>query len=71
MSKKVARRSFGQPAALSSLAVATKPSWRLSDVVAVDEKATGGQGLTQFVDVFIGAGGHGHTLSRCARDGSA
>lgn len=28
---------------------------------AVGEKTAGTQGLTQFVDVFIGTGGHGHT----------
>jgi predicted alpha-1,2-mannosidase len=57
MSKRLTRRSFVQTAALSSLAVASKPSWSPRDVAAADES----QGLTQFVDVFIGTGGHGHT----------
>src|ERR1700756_5510599 len=61
MSKKVTRRSFVQTAALSSLAVAAKPGWSPRDVAGVEGKTAGGQGLTQFVDVFIGTGGHGHT----------
>ena len=61
MSKKVTRRSFVQTAALSSLAVAAKPGCSPRDVAGVEGKTAGGQGLTQFVDVFIGTGGHGHT----------
>lgn len=61
MSKKVTRRAFVQTAALSGLAVAAKPSWSPRDVAGIDEKTAEGQGLTQFVDVFVGTGGHGHT----------
>src|ERR1700751_3741797 len=61
MSKKVTRRSFVQTAALSSLAVAAKPRAHPRGVAGVEGKTAGGRGLTQFVDVFIGTGGHGYT----------
>jgi predicted alpha-1,2-mannosidase len=51
---------FLQSAALSSLAVATNPGLELDALKAFDEKAANGKGFTQFVDVFIGTGGHGH-----------
>jgi predicted alpha-1,2-mannosidase len=60
---KVTRRSFLQTAAASGLVVAATPKWdarALSDAGSAAE-ACGGTGLTQFVDVFIGTGGHGHT----------
>jgi len=51
---------FLQSAALSSLAVATNPSLELDALKAFDEKAANRKSFTQFVDVFIGTGGHGH-----------
>jgi predicted alpha-1,2-mannosidase len=54
----VTRRTFLQSAALSSLAVATKCGLELGALESVDHKPA--NGLTQFVDVFIGTGGHGH-----------
>jgi predicted alpha-1,2-mannosidase len=62
MTKNVTRRLFLQSAALSSLAVATKCGWELRAVenLSEGEKAASGNGFTQFVDVFIGTGGHGH-----------
>jgi predicted alpha-1,2-mannosidase len=56
----VTRRTFLQSAALSSLAVATKSGMELSTLEKFDEKTANGKGLTQFVDIFIGTGGHGH-----------
>jgi len=56
----VTRRTFLQSAALSSLAVATKSGLELGALESFDDKAANGKGLTQFVDVFIGTGGHGH-----------
>ncbi len=56
----VTRRTFLQSAALSSLAVATKSGLELRALEAFDEKAETEVGLTQFVDIFIGTGGHGH-----------
>ena len=56
----VTRRTFLQSAALSSLAVATKSGLELRALEAFDEKAKTETGLTQFVDIFIGTGGHGH-----------
>jgi predicted alpha-1,2-mannosidase len=56
----VTRRTFLQSAALSSLAAATKNRWELGALGAFHEKAAHQQGVTQFVDVFIGTGGHGH-----------
>ena len=61
MARKVTRRSFVQAAALTSLAAAANPDWRAGDFSADGEKTAGNQGLTQFVDIFIGTGGHGHT----------
>src|SRR5271165_652631 len=60
MTRNVTRRMFLQSAALSSLAVATNPGLELDAFKAFDEKAANGKGFTQFVDVFIGTGGHGH-----------
>src|SRR5437764_13588558 len=54
------RRNFLQSAALSSLALATTKA-RASLMVVQPEAASPGSGLTQFVNVFIGTGGHGHT----------
>src|SRR6516162_3951525 len=61
MERKVTRRAFVQAAALSGLAAAAKPDWRARDFSAAGEKTAGNQGLTQFVEIFIGTGGHGHT----------
>ena len=61
MARKVTRRAFVQAAALSGVAAAAKPGWRASDRCAAREKSASNQALTQFVDVFIGTGGHGHT----------
>ena len=61
MARKVTRRAFVQAAALSSLAAAAKPDWQACELPAAGEKTAGKQGLTQFVDIFIGTGGHGHT----------
>lgn len=60
MTKNVTRRMFLQSAALSSLAVATNPGLELDAFKAFDDKAANRKGFTQFVDVFIGTGGHGH-----------
>jgi len=57
---KFSRRSFLQSAALSSLAGATPRGWHPSIIKSLVE-APAGSGLPQFVDVFIGTGGHGHT----------
>lgn len=54
------RRNFLQSAALSSLALATKKACA-SLMLGPSEAASPRNGLTQFVDVFIGTGGHGHT----------
>ena len=50
-----------QAAALSGLAASAKPSCCANGISTVGEKTAGTQGLTPFVDVFIGTGGHGHT----------
>jgi len=50
-----------QTAALSSLAAVAKPGWHHGAGALASGKNTHAQGLTQFVDVFIGTGGHGHT----------
>jgi predicted alpha-1,2-mannosidase len=55
MTKNVTRRLFLQSAALSSLALTTKGT-----LEAIDQPAANQKCLTQFVDVFIGTGGHGH-----------
>jgi len=62
MTKNVTRRLFLQSAALSSLAVATKGGLDLGalDSPPEENKAASNKGFTQFVDVFIGTGGHGH-----------
>lgn len=60
MAKNVTRRLFLQTTALSSLAVATKSGLELGAVKNLGQKVAAGKGLTQFVDVFIGTGGHGH-----------
>ena len=49
-----------QAAALSGVAASAKPGWRANGI-SVGEKTAGTQGLTPFVEVFIGTGGHGHT----------
>ena len=51
-----------QAAALCGLAASAKPGWRADGISTGGEKTAGTQGLTQFVDVFIGTGGHGHTF---------
>ena len=61
MSRKLTRRKFVQTAALSGLAVAAKPRWNGSTLAAKNGAAGEAKGFTQFVDVFIGTGGHGHT----------
>lgn len=60
MAKNVTRRMFLQSAALSSLALTTKNKLELDALGALHDENTNGKGLTQFVDVFIGTGGHGH-----------
>ncbi|MGA3092374.1 MAG: GH92 family glycosyl hydrolase [Terriglobales bacterium] len=60
MSENFSRRSFLQSAALSGAAIATRKAWASSLTSNASEPAGSG-GLTQFVDVFIGTGGHGHT----------
>jgi predicted alpha-1,2-mannosidase len=60
MSGNFTRRSFLQSAALSSIAVATPRGWTAS-VFQNSPEAPTSKGMTQFVDVFIGTGGHGHT----------
>ncbi len=60
MTKNVTRRTFLRSAALSGLAAATKSNLELGALERFDEKVAKGKGLTQFVDVFIGTGGHGH-----------
>ena len=66
MGKHFSRRNFLHSAALSGLAIATTDKWKLTGIdealaAAVDE------GLTQYVDVFIGTGGHGHTYPGATR----
>jgi len=61
MPKRGTRREFVQTAALSSLAAVAKPGWHHGAGALASGKNTHAQGLTQFVDVFIGTGGHGHT----------
>ena len=61
MSRKVSRRKFVKAAALSGLAVAAKPHWSGAEFGSQGSAADTTKGLTQFVDVFIGTGGHGHT----------
>lgn len=51
------RRSFLKSAALSGLALASRKGW--SEVNSADSVAP--QRLAQFVNVFVGTGGHGHT----------
>lgn len=63
MPNDVTRRNFLRSAALSGLAVATPGT--LEELAASLAKKGEGpaevQGFTQYVDVFIGTGGHGHT----------
>jgi predicted alpha-1,2-mannosidase len=56
----VTRRTFLQSAALSSLAVATKGKLEWGALESLDQNERAGKGFTQFVDVFIATGGHGH-----------
>lgn len=56
------RRSFLQSAALSTLAVAAPKVWASSIAAGPAEGSAANKDLTQFVDVFIGTGGHGHTF---------
>src|SRR5215472_5837717 len=60
MARNVTRRVFMRAAALCGLAASAKPG-RANGISSVGEKTAGTQGLTPFVDVFIGTGGHGHT----------
>jgi len=61
MSRKVSRRKFMEAAVLSGLAVAAKPNWAGGELAGGGGVASDAQGFAQFVDVFIGTGGHGHT----------
>ena len=62
MSENFTRRSFLQSATLSSLAVAAPTGWASAiGKPPVEEASDPAQDLTQFVDVLIGTGGHGHT----------
>jgi len=61
MSENFSRRSFLQSAAFSSAAMATRKAWTSSLTGNASETPGSSGGLTQFVDVFIGTGGHGHT----------
>jgi predicted alpha-1,2-mannosidase len=61
MSRKHTRRKFLQSAAVAGLAIASKPRLGTGAFAEADAKTESGKGLTQFVDVFIGTGGHGHT----------
>jgi predicted alpha-1,2-mannosidase len=61
MSRTVTRRKFVQAAALSGLAAAAKPRWTAGACPSANGVAGEAKGFTQFVDVFIGTGGHGHT----------
>jgi predicted alpha-1,2-mannosidase len=63
MTKKVTRRSFLQSAAASGVIVAARPRWNAHPLTEAESahEPCGGKGLTQFVDIFIGTGGHGHT----------
>ena len=56
----VTRRTFLQSAAWSSLAAATTKKLDLSTLDAVAHNPASTDGVTQFVDIFIGTGGHGH-----------
>src|SRR6516225_6826909 len=62
MSRTVTRRKFVQAAALSGLAAAAKPRWTAGACPSANGVAGEAKGFTQFVDVFIGTGGHGHTF---------
>lgn len=59
MSDGLTRRSFLQSAALSGLAVAAGKAGALNNHTLASSEPV--PGLTEFVDVFIGTGGHGHT----------
>jgi putative alpha-1,2-mannosidase len=57
MIRNVTRREFLQSTALSGLAVASKGGMTAHVFESFPEKT---EGLKQFVNVFIGTGGHGH-----------
>jgi predicted alpha-1,2-mannosidase len=61
MSRNFTRRSFLQSAALSSLAATAPRGWASTLAKTSGETPSTSRGFTQFVDVFIGTGGHGHT----------
>lgn len=61
MPRRVDRRSFLQSAALASLAAGAPRDWASSITKSAGEALPATTGLTKFVDVFIGTGGHGHT----------
>ena len=56
MARKLSRRSFLKRAALSGLAVSGRKSWP-----ALADKTVLAQDLIQFVNIFVGTEGHGHT----------
>jgi predicted alpha-1,2-mannosidase len=58
--KDLTRREFLQSAALTSLAAATTNGLDLKALDSLAESPANPKGLTQFVDMFIGTGGHGH-----------
>ena len=59
-SKDFTRRTFLQSAAVSGLAAAAPLSW--ASPLGQAQGNASSDDLTQFVDVFIGTGGHGHTF---------
>jgi predicted alpha-1,2-mannosidase len=61
MPKGLDRRSFLQSAALAALAAARPSDWASPIPKSAGEAFPATGGLTKFVDVFIGTGGHGHT----------
>src|SRR6185437_16969956 len=62
MSRDLTRRTFLQSAVVSGLAVAVPVAWAGDLGTARADGSAADADLTQFVDIFIGTGGHGHTF---------
>jgi len=61
MSNKLTRRRFVETAALTTAAVATAKVLPTNAIAQAIQPSPSTTKLTDFVDVFIGTGGHGHT----------
>lgn len=62
MSNDLTRRTFLQSAAASGLVAAVPGAWAADLAAAKSNGNSTDTDLTQFVDIFIGTGGHGHTF---------